>query len=357
MSRKHIVQNKWKTIISGFISGFFVYFALCYSLNHTLTPERPVAAAEPGAAMEQLQQAAYKEGKLMWYESSPEGQFAKVEAAFNKRYPKIKLEHVRLRGADVGTRIIAESQADAPTADVANSGLDILIRLDERKLLARESWADLGIAENLIAVPYALRSMAVTYCINYNTNLVSEADAPKKWEDVLNPKWNGKIGIWQKPAALALLTPAWGEEKILDYTKKLAELKPVIYRSNYPLNNALAAGEISVGITIYHTAIPTKKKGAPTQLVFASPTPYEPLCSAITSKAAHPNAAKLFIAWFHSLEGARAYENATNRGNPWISGTETYKLLQGKKLSTFTPEQSQYFGIISKKIEKILMNR
>jgi len=219
MLRKHIVHTKRGRVISVIILGLGVYFALGFSLTNTLTLEQSVAVAGSEAALEKLQKAAYEEGKMMWYESSPEGQFAKVEAAFNKRYPKIKLEQVRLRGGDVGTRIIAESQADAPTADVAATGLDILIGLDERGLLTRANWADLGIAQNLLATPYALRSMAVTYCISYNTNLVSEADAPKNWEDVLNPKWKGKVGIWQKPSALALLTPAWGEERIIEFTK------------------------------------------------------------------------------------------------------------------------------------------
>lgn len=355
MLRKHIAQTKRGGIISGIILGLVVYFALGYSLTNTLTLEQSVAAAGPAPTLEKLQKAAYEEGKIVWYESSPESQFAKVEAAFNKRYPKIKLEQVRLRGADVGTRIIAESQADAPTADVATSGLDILIALDERRLLTKANWTDLGIARDLIATPYALRSMAVIYCISYNTNLVSEADAPKHWEDMLNPKWKGRIGIWEKPSALSLLTPAWGEKRVIEFTKKLAEQKPVVYQSSFPLNNALAAGEISVGIIIYHTAVPTIKKGGPIKLVFASPTPYEPLCSVIPLKGAHPNAAKLFIAWLHSFEGARAYEDATDRGNPWISGTETYEMLKGRKLSTFTPEQSKNFEIISNKIGNILM--
>jgi hypothetical protein len=52
-----------------------------------------------------------------------------------------------------------------------------------------------------------------------------------------------------------------------------------------------------------------------------------------------------------------AYEKATFRGNPFIAGTETYKLLSGKKLSTFPPEQSKYFADLCVKIEKILMGR
>ncbi len=343
--------------MKGLILSWVAFFALSYSLTETLVARKTFAAVAPEVTLEKIKEAAHKEGGLMWYESSPEGQFNKVAIAFNKRYPKIKLEQVRLRGADIGTRIIAESQANAPTADVGTSGLEILLPLDERGLLMRSNWTELGIPQKLIAAPYALISMASIYCMNYNTQLVSEAEAPKKWEDLLNPKWKGKIGLWQKPSALALLAPVWGEERTLGFAKKLAEQKPVFYQSSFPLNDAVAAGEISVGITIYHTLSAALAKGAPLKLVFADPTPYEPLCSAIPVKSSHPNAAKLFVAWLLSLEGSAAYERATFRGNPWIEGTEAHKLLSGKKLSSFAPEQSKDFADIAKKLERILVAR
>ena len=318
-----------------------------------------VNAAEAAAAgaLDKVLEAAQKEGSVMWYESSPDDQFAKVEAAFNKRYPKIKLEQTRLRGAEVGTRIIAESQANAPTGDVGTTGLDILSALDARGLLQKPNWAELGIPENLIATPYAVIGMASTYCLLYNTKLVSEADAPKKWEDLLLPKWKGKIGLWNKSTALAFLQPVWGEDKTLQFTKKLAEQQPVMYQSTFNVNDAIASGEILVAITNYHTVIPSRDKGAPVKIVFAEVTPYEAICTSLPTKGTHPNAAKLFTAWLLSAEGAMAYEKATFRGNPFIAGTETYKLLSGKKLSTFPPDQSKYFADLCVKIEKILMGR
>jgi len=331
---------------------FFVILACSMYLGLGLN-----VAHSQGINLESLQKAANKEGKLIWYESSPEDQFVQVEKAFNKRYPNIKLEHVRLRGGDVGTRVIAESKADAPTGDVVSSGLDILMELDKRNLLSKNNWGDLGFPQDIIATNYALKSMVVCYIIDYNSDLVSPADAPQNWEDLLNPKWKGKLGIWQKPSGIAELSPAWGDDKVLDFAAKLAQQNPVIYSSNYPLNNSLGAGEISVAITNYHTVFPSLKKGAPIKMVFASPVPYEALCSSITSKGSHSSAAMLFMTWFHSPEGAKAYEDATNRGNPWIAGTKTYDILQGKELSTYSPEQSGELKNMINKIEKILIKK
>jgi len=357
MAGKNRFQKKVNRMIQGILLAPMVFLAFCYFLTGTLSLGKTVLAATPQGAMERVREAAYKEGKVVWYESSPEDQFAKIASAFHTRYPKIKLEQVRLRGADTATRIIAESQANAPTADVATTGLEILLAIDERKLLMTPNWTEIGIPKALIATPSSLISMASIYCMNYNTKLVSEADAPKKWEDLLNPKWKGKMGLWEKPSALAILASVWGEERTLEFAKKLAEQKPLFYQSTFPLNDAVAAGEISVGITIYHTISAAIAKGAPLKLVFADPTPYEPLCSAMPTKSSHPNAGKVFIAWLLSFEGSSAYERATFRGNPWIEGTDTHKLIMGKKLCSFTPEQSQVFADISKKLERIFIGR
>jgi len=355
MERKTLFNGTGGRIVLGVILGVFTFFILSYSITGQLRLERTVAAA--GDALEKVREAASKEGKLVWFESSPEDQYAKIEAAFNKKYPMIKIEHLRVRAGDAATRIIAESRANAPTADVATTGLEILMDLDARGLLRRPNWSELGIAPELILTPYAFATTSVVICFSYNTDLVSEADAPKDWEDMLNPRWKGKIGIWQKPVALALMAMSWGEEKAIEYTKRLTNQKPVIYRSNFPLNNAVAAGEISVGITQYHTTLPTISKGAPIKAVFTDVTGYEPICSAIPVKSANPNAAKVLCSWLTSYEGATAYESASGRGTPLIKGTKTQKMLSGKRLSSFTPENLKDFARIQKEIENILMGR
>jgi iron(III) transport system substrate-binding protein len=356
MERRDRIQANTGKAVLGVVAAFLFCLTLGYSPTIRSGLERSVLyAAEPD--LKKLQQSAEQEGEVVWYESSPESQFEVVANAFHKRYPKIKLEQVRLRAGDIGTRIIAESQANAPTADVATTGLEILSAVNERDLLVRSDWKEIDLSPELIATPFALISMASIYCLDYNTKLVSAADAPGNWEDLLQPKWKNKIGIWQKPSALALLTPAWGEEKVLAFAKKLAEQNPVSFQSSFPLNDAVAAGEVSVGITIYHSATDAVKKGAPLKLVFCSPVPYEPLCSSIPRKAKHPNGARLFTRWLLSPEGAEAYEKATSRGNPWIKGTEANTILSGKTLSTFKPEQSEDFASVSKKLENILLKR
>ena len=89
MAEKNRIHTKWHRGIKVSILASAAFLALSYLLTETLSLTKPVMAAAPEVVLEKIREAAHKEGGLVWYESSPEGQFTKVAAAFNKRYPKI----------------------------------------------------------------------------------------------------------------------------------------------------------------------------------------------------------------------------------------------------------------------------
>jgi iron(III) transport system substrate-binding protein len=66
----------------------------------------------------------------------------------------------------------------------------------------------------------------------YNTRLVKAQDVPKSYDDLLNPKWKGKLAAFinYEPWALLSHKAVWGEEKALGYLRKLLELDPKIGR-------------------------------------------------------------------------------------------------------------------------------
>ena len=60
----------------------------------------------------------------------------------------------------------------------------------------------------------------------YNSRLVSAAEAPRNWEDLLNPKWKGSIGLAPNMRpwfTLALGEGGWGVEKTEDFLRKLRQ--------------------------------------------------------------------------------------------------------------------------------------
>lgn len=288
-----------------------------------------------------LVDAAREEGELVWYESSPEDEVAEVFAAFQEKYPFVEnVEQVRLRASDVASRIAQETQAGSPTADVGTTGVDAAAQLHDRELLETPEWTEFGVPSELVPAPYIVTTAASTYVILYNTELVSEEEAPSTWEDLLDERWRDQIGTWVVPFAFVELVPAWGGDETTEYVRQFAQQNPVTYESTFPLAQAVGAGEIPVGVGIYHAAQPAIEEGAPIGVVVPEPTPVTLLYSFVPKDAANPNTAKLFISWLTSEEGARAYEEATGRGNPLLPDTETAELVSGRTISDFPPSQA-----------------
>ena len=109
---------------------------------------------------------------------------------------------------------------------------------------------------------------SVVYVIVYNTALVKEADAPKTWDDLLNPRWDGKIGMWVRGEGQSDLAAIWGIDKVVDYVRKMNQLHPVLLPSTFPLAQQVAAGEILVGLGLNHSAQVPLRRGAPLKIVW-----------------------------------------------------------------------------------------
>ena len=135
---------------------------------------------------------------------------------------------------------------------------------------------------------------------------------------VLPERWRGKIGQWVRAATLGTLAKVYGEQHMRDYTRKLIELKAMIYPSTFQLAQQVAAGEVDIGMGLYHLAQPVIASGAPLGLRFLDPTPMNTLYGAVVSKGGNPEGVQVLLAWLSTLEGAKAYEAAIGRGNPLI---------------------------------------
>lgn len=280
-------------------------------------------------------------GTLVWYESSPEADAAQVIEAFQQDFPFVeRVEHVRLRSADVASRVAQEAQAGAPTADVATTDAASLGDLADRDMLQEADWAGAGVPEQLTPSSYLVSTAASVFVIVHNTNEVPEAEAPQDWDALLDQQWSGRIGVWNTPIAIAELVPAWGGQRTLDYNQRLNAQQPVTFESTFPLAQAVGAGEIPLGIGIYHATQPAIEQGAPVSVVAPDPTPVTMLYSAVPQAARSPMTAQLFSAWLTSEAGQSAYESATFRGNPQLPGTDTAELIGDREISTFSADRA-----------------
>ena len=299
--------------------------------------------APAGAAtLDEVIAGAKKEGAILWYDSLPAEQGNAILQAFQKEYPFItKIEYLEVPGSAKMARIAQESRAGGPTADVSINNAAAAQEHIGQGFVTEIDWKALQVPVSADLTPdkYMIAATTSTYVLVYNTNKVKESEVPKNYEEMIDPKWKKRIGTWSRAITFVTFDSVWGQEKTTEYVRSFAKLEPQLFRSTYTIAQAVGAGEIDLGYTIYHTALPTLEKGAPIKFVFLEPVPLSMLYATALKHGKNPNAAKLFLKWLGTTNGALAYEKQAQRGNYLVPETATAKMLKGKKLAFDTAQQ------------------
>ncbi len=285
----------------------------------------------------QLVRNAEKEGKVLWFDSSDEETSEMIIQAFNKLYPKIKVEPVRVHGLDSRETLLRELTVGVTQIDVLEVSDELIPTYNELKLFRSYDWTNKfrldPIQPNKEGTMVKIGGSL--YINAYNTDKVSRQEAPKTWEDLLDPKWkNGKLGVDIRPKTWAGLWPAWGDQKMTDFLNKLAQQKPILKRGTTALAQMLAAGEFQVFVgSTFDSFYKIKMKGAPIDCIVPKPiTPVSFEREGILAKAPNPNAAFLFLGWMAS-GGQEVYDKASfGEGLP-LPGFNTMsgKLIKSKE--------------------------
>lgn len=266
------------------------------------------ALAQAGPSPE-LIEAAKKEGALGYYTTMTLSQSKKLVDRFEQKYPPIKVELFRTGGDPLLNKIITEARGGLNAWDVTSGRGDMVLPLMENKLLAAyHSPESKNIPEDLVDKEGLWTAFYVNpYVLGFNTKLVNSAEAPKTYEDLLKPKWQGKkISIDDEAYGLLMgLMEAWGKERAVDYFRKLAAQKPVVMRGNTNRVQLAVAGEYSLIIAYAPTIQRETSRGAPIDWVPLEPVPVQVNPVMVSARAPHPNAAKLFTDFLLSEEGQK----------------------------------------------------
>jgi iron(III) transport system substrate-binding protein len=256
-----------------------------------------------------LEESAKAEGEVVLYSSLNNEQIVTLVEAFKKRYPFIKPSFYRGTSERVLQRTATEAKAGRFAVDVVTSaGFQLQLMkesgLTQRFVPTEASAYDEGFKDpegHWINVHSLLNSMA------YNTQLVRPNEAPKKYEDLIAPRWKGRIGVnVQDPEWYVNLQRRWGKEKARNFLKALAAQQPGIRDGHNITAQLLAAGEFHVVTNTYaHIAARIKSQGGPVQHVFDEPviTYVHPI--ALVKAAPHPSAGKLLMSFILSPESQR----------------------------------------------------
>ncbi|MBI3000694.1 MAG: extracellular solute-binding protein, partial [Deltaproteobacteria bacterium] len=217
----------------------------CIGLASIQVRGRLVSEALAASALDGVIEGAKKEGKVVIYESQSLAAWSKIMGAFQKRYPFVKeWNQEQLTAADVPTRIVNESRAGAPTADLFGNSPPTSIPLIQRGLVVEVAWKTLGVLEKTIYDRYTVLGNMFAYVIGYNTQMISSRDVPKTWEGLLDPKWKGKGGWWRAASPWNALAAEWGISKTEEYLKKFLanDFRPS--RTQADVATWVAAGEV-----------------------------------------------------------------------------------------------------------------
>jgi iron(III) transport system substrate-binding protein len=260
---------------------------------------------------------AEAEGAFVLYSTDPEQGQVKLLASFNKAFPKIKTNYVRLQAGALYAKLLSERQAKSFLVDVIQIS-DMGMILDFQKRGGFRQY----ISPEMAAFKPEFKSTPEGYWtwgsvimggIAYNPNNVSPAEAPKTWEDLLDPKWTDAINVKVSNSGLQhgvyyMLKPILGEE----YFKKFAAQKPRAFDSYVQQYGRLVDGQDKIIMGAQYSGyIEFKAKGAPLAFVFpATGVPAVPETYGIVADGPHPNASELFMDWFLGVPGQKALGEA-----------------------------------------------
>jgi iron(III) transport system substrate-binding protein len=318
----------------------------------------PFAFAQAQAADQTLLNRAKAEGNAAFYAN-----ITAVEPIMNAFAADtgVKADYTRIASPKFVATTITEFEAGKLSADVVQAPLPVLELLKAKGILASyrspaaagyPEWTQKDDRMQLFGIEYV--------ALIYNKELVKQADVPKRYEDLTDPKWKDKIVMANPanhPSTISWLiglkeTVFKSEAEWMKFVRGLAANRPMFVASFGPSPAPIASGEKLIGISM------------PKYIVTMAPAPLDwarleqpllgtPRAIAITSKAPHPNAARLFVDYWLSKKSMEILAKQVGEYVlapgifPPVDGMDKAKVIAIRELSD---EEIQKWGGEFKKI-------
>lgn len=196
-----------------------------------------------------------------------------------------------------------------------------------------------------------------TRVLAYNTDALTDDQVPDSVFDLTNPTWKGKIGIAPTNASFQAFVTAMrlseGDARTRQWLVDLKQNDPKTYEKNTPIVEALATGEIEVGLVnhYYLYLVKEEQPGAPIANHFLAQGDPGALVSVagagVLASSGNKDEAERFVEFLLSAEGQRFYTDTAEEaeyplvaGIPAKTGLPPLDTLEGPDvdLSTFGAE-------------------
>jgi len=277
---------------------------------------------------------------------------SELEAAFNKRYG-LNMKISFAAGPDMNARAarhITEIKSGRKvSSDIFLGSQSHQALLHKENALEKVNFSGIfsWVTKEMEIFP---NETVLTYTspngIVYNANLIPKDKAPKNYADLIDPKlsptWAGKIAIPPYVAWLAELSLVWGQEKVRDYTRKLVAISGG--RLRYSEEERVVSGEFPI-MANFGDALSAmwtwQPKGAPLVAVpGVTPTNTDYFQLSVPKNSAHPNLAKLFVAFMTTKEAQGVLQKHESRSSHMVEGTLMQKYLKDNKVAVQEPKLS-----------------
>jgi len=270
------------------------------------SPHRGLYLLQGADRQERLVAGARREGTVVIYTSLNTQDSGPLTDAFEKRYG-VKTQLWRSSSEKVVQRAVTEARAGRFACDLMETNGPEMEALSREALLDEfrsPHFSDLAEA----AFPKHRRYVADRFnffTIGYNTRLVKPEEVPNSYDDLLHPRFVGRIGLEAGDVDwFGAMVKHMGEQKGLAFFRKLAAAKPQIRSGHTLMGQLLASGEIPLAANIYnHNVERLTVKGAQIRWKALTPTFGRPNAIGVARRAPHPHAALLFADFVLSREG------------------------------------------------------
>ena len=310
------------------------------------------------SADQTLAEKAKAEGKVSFYANITAIQPIMKEFTKNKG---VKGEYTRISTSKFLATVLTEHQAGKLQADVLQAPLPIMEFLKNKGVLTSYKSPSAAGYPDWTKKDDKIQTFGIEYvALIYNKELVKPKDVPRRYEDLTDPKWRGKI-VMANPSSHAT-TISWliglkenvftSEKAWMKFVKGIAANKPMFVKSFGPTPAPVESGEKLIAISMPKYII-TK---APAPLDWArveQPLLGTPRGIAVTAAAKHPNAAKLFVDYWLSRDAMQMLSDKVGEYvlrpgvYPPIDGMDKAKVLPIRSLSD---DEIRYWGGEFKKI-------
>ena len=259
--------------------------------------------------LQRLIDGARKEGALNMYTSAQADDMGPLVAGYEQKYG-IKVSVWRAGSEKVLQRAVTEAHANRFTVDVVETNGPELESLHREKLF--QAIRSPHHASLMPAAMHAHREWVGTrlnvFVQAYNTRLVRKEELPRAWEDLLNPRWKGRLGVEADDQDwLAGVIGVLGEARGTKLFKDIVQANGISVRKGHTLLTQLvSSGEVPFALTVYNYKVEQlKQKGAPIDWLTIGPGIARPNGVGVMRRAPNPHAALLFYEYELSEEGQK----------------------------------------------------